>query len=61
MKKIGGGGHEVSGLYYLDNGDLSNLVALQLVYSPFQGHCLLDRSSLQSLKAVPSRRQVESL
>uniref|UniRef100_A0A2N9F369 Uncharacterized protein n=1 Tax=Fagus sylvatica TaxID=28930 RepID=A0A2N9F369_FAGSY len=37
VKKIGGGRHEVSGLYYLDNGDLSNLVALQLVYSPFQG------------------------
>ena len=60
--KIIGGGHEASGLYYLDQRGSSYLVASHLSISPLQHHCHLGHPSLQNLKSLVSLcRQIESL
>ena len=60
--KIIGGGHEASGLYYLDQRGSSCLVASHLSISPLQHHCHLGHPSLQNLKSLVSLcRQIESL
>ena len=62
MGKIISGGHEASGLYYLDRCGSSHLVASHLSISPLQHHCHLGHPSLKNLKSlVPSCRQIESL
>ena len=52
MGKIIGGGHEASGLYYLDWCGSSRLVASHLSISPIQHHCHLGHPSLKNLKSV---------
>ena len=60
--KIIGGGHEASGLYYLDQCGFSCLVVSHFSISPLQRHCRLSHPSLKNLKSlVPSCRQIESL
>ena len=60
--KIIGGGHEASGLYYLDRCGCSSLVASHLSISPLQHHCHLGHPPLQNLKSlVPSCHQIKSL
>nr|DAD19838.1 TPA_asm: hypothetical protein HUJ06_021301 [Nelumbo nucifera] len=54
------GGHEASGLYYLDGGGLK--VALQSCLTPFQWHCRLGHPSFKALKLlVPSLSCLPSL
>ncbi|XP_010274824.1 PREDICTED: uncharacterized protein LOC104610060 [Nelumbo nucifera] len=58
-KKIGGG-HEASGLYYLDSGGSS--VVLQTSLTPLQWHCRLGHPSLKALKRlVPPLSHLSSL
>ena len=62
MGKIISGGHEASGLYYLDRCGSSHLMASHLSISPLQHHCRLGHPSLKNLKSlVLSCRQIESL